>query len=81
MSRRNFTGKEVASVLISHGYVPTSRSGSHLQLRYEHPKTGEVRNVTVPIHGEIPVGTLRTIADQCGAHEFDAFCRWIERHC
>ena len=80
MSHPTFTGREVATVLIDMGYTPVDRTGSHFQLRYEHPETGEVRNVTVPLHGEIQTDTLRTIADQCGAEEFDAWCRWIDRN-
>ena len=80
MTRRQFSGAEVASVLIDNGYYPVDRTGSHLKLRYEHPQTGEVRNVTVPLHDEIAVGTLRKIADQCGALSFDAFCAWINRN-
>jgi hypothetical protein len=30
------------------------------------------------MHGEIPTGTLRSIADQCGAKDFRAWCRWID---
>ncbi|WEL17903.1 Toxic component of toxin-antitoxin system, dsRBD-like fold, HicA family [Halorhabdus sp. SVX81] len=74
MSRRRFTGEDVASVLIDMDYYPVDRTGSHLKLRYQHPKTGEVRNVTVPMGGEIQTGTLRNIADQCGAQDFEAFC-------
>lgn len=61
-------------------YYPVDRTGSHLKLRYEHPETGEVRNVTVPLGGEISTGTLRNVADQCGAKDFDAFREWIDRH-
>lgn len=80
MSRRPFTGREVASVLTDMEYYPVDRTGSHLKLRYEHPETGEVRNVTVPLDGEISTGTLRNIADQCGAKDFEAFCEWIDRN-
>lgn len=80
MTRRGFTGQEVASVLIDHGYYPVDRTGSHLKLRYEHPETGEVRNVTVPIHGELATGTLRSIAAQCGAHDLEAFREWIDQN-
>lgn len=80
MSPGPFTGREVASVLTDMGYVPTDRTGSHLKLRYVHPETGEVRNVTVPLGGEIRTGTLRNIAVQCGADDFDAWCRWIDDH-
>lgn len=62
------------------GYTPVERTGSHLKLRYDHPETDEVRNVTVPIHGEIHRDTLRSIADQCGAEDFDAWCEWIDNH-
>lgn len=80
MSRRRFTGEDVASVLIDMNYYPVDRTGSHLKLRYQHPKTSEIRNVTVPMGGEIQTGTLRNIADQCGAQDFDAFCEWIDDH-
>jgi len=74
----SFTGRELAKALTEMGYVPADRTGSHLKLRYVHPETGEVRTVTVPLHGEIPTGTLRSIADQCGADDFDAWCDWID---
>lgn len=41
---------------------------------------GEVRNVTVPMKNRIPEGTLRSIADQCGAADFREWCRWIDTH-
>lgn len=78
MTRRTFTGREVVKALTERGYQPVDRTGSHLKLRYVHPETGEVRNVTVPIHGEIDTGTLRSIATQRGAEEFDAWCDWID---
>jgi predicted RNA binding protein YcfA (HicA-like mRNA interferase family) len=80
MSRRRFTGEEIAKVLIDMGYYPVDRSGSHLKLRYKHPDTGEVRNVTIPMGGEVKTGTLRNIARQCGANDFDAWCQWIDEH-
>jgi predicted RNA binding protein YcfA (HicA-like mRNA interferase family) len=47
--------------------------------RYEHPKTEEVRIVSVPMvpADDIPMGTLQSIADQCGAEDFRAWCEWI----
>lgn len=80
MTRRRFSGEAVAAVLIDNGYYPVDRTGSHLKLRYENPQTGEIRNVTVPMHEEISTGTLRKIADQCGALDFDEFCAWIDRN-
>lgn len=80
MVRTSFSGREIAKVLRNHGYRVTDRTGSHLKLRWESPHTDEVRIVTVPIvsEDEIPTGTLRSIADQCGADDFEAWCRWID---
>lgn len=80
MTRRPLTGEEVASVLVDMGYYPVDRTGSHLKLRYEHPETEEIRNVTVPMGGEIGRRTLRHIADQCGAEDFEKWRVWIEHH-
>lgn len=78
MVRKTFSGREIISVLRSFGYAPKSRHGSHVRLRYENPDTGDVRNVDVPMHDEVNIGTLRSIADQCGAKDFEAWCEWIE---
>lgn len=80
MARRTFSGREIIGVLRGFGYRPVSRSGSHVRLRYENLDTGEVRNVDVPMHDEVRIGTLRSIADQCGAEDFDAWCAWIDDH-
>lgn len=80
MVRRTFSGREIIKVLRSFGYRPVSRSGSHVRLRYENPNTGAVRNVDVPMHDEVRIGTLRSIADQCGADSFDAWRDWIDQH-
>lgn len=55
-------------------------TGNHAILKYTNPDTGEVRTVTVPMHDRIRIGTLQNIADQCGADDFDAWCRWIDDH-
>lgn len=83
MVRTSFSGTEIASVLTDHKYRPVDRTGSHLKLRYEHPETGEIRIVTVPMatEDEIPTGTLQSIADQCGANDFRAWCEWIAENC
>lgn len=80
MARRTFAGDEIASVLASYGYVPVDRTGSHLKLRWESPSGDEVRIVTVPMVDEIPTGTLRAIATQSGAKDFDAWCEWIDEN-
>ena len=75
-----YTGEELAKVLTDMKYQPVDRTGSHLKLRYVHPETCEVRNVSIPMGGEIRTGTLRSIADQCGANDFQEWCRWIDEH-
>ncbi|ELY86760.1 MULTISPECIES: type II toxin-antitoxin system HicA family toxin [Natrinema] len=82
MVRTTFSGREIAKVLQDHGFRPIDRTGSHLKLRYEHPETDEVRTVTVPMHSEdkIPTGTMRSIANQCGAEDFHAWCEWIDNN-
>ena len=82
MVRTQFSGREIASVLIDHGFVRTGRVGSHLKLRYESPDTDEVRIVTVPMQSadDIPTGTLQSIAEQSGATDFHAWCRWISEN-
>lgn len=75
MPRRTFSGREVAKVLVQWGFKPVGGQGSHRVFRYENPDTDEVRTVTVPItHDPIKQGTLREIADEAGAKNFDAFC-------
>ncbi|MCU4744311.1 type II toxin-antitoxin system HicA family toxin [Natronoglomus mannanivorans] len=82
MVRTSFSGREIAKVLQNHGFRRSGRTGSHLKLRYEHPETDEVRVVTVPMKSEdeIPTGTLKSIANQCGADDFHAWCEWIDQN-
>lgn len=82
MVRRSFDGQTIAKVLRQHNYRPVNRVGSHLKLRWDCPTTDEVRIVTVPIQpaDEIPPGTMRSIAEQCGAKDFQEWCRWIDRN-
>lgn len=79
MAYADFSGREIVRALRSNRYVPVGRSGSHVQLRYEHPDTGEVRNVTVPMtdSDQISQDTYRSIAEQCGAQDFEAWVEWI----
>ena len=67
-----YSSRELVSALTEMGYQPVDRAGSHLKLRYRHPETGEVRNVTIPMGKEISGDTLRKIAEQCGADDFQA---------
>jgi predicted RNA binding protein YcfA (HicA-like mRNA interferase family) len=82
MVRSSFSGREIAKVLTDHGFEPTDRTGSHLKLRWEGADTEEVRIVTVPMKraDEIPLGTMKSIAEQCGANDFEEWCRWIDKN-
>jgi len=78
----SFDGREIVKVLRSMGYQPVGREGSHVKLRYESSDGDEVRVVSVPLtdSDQISQDTYRSIADQCGAEEFDAWCAWIDEH-
>jgi predicted RNA binding protein YcfA (HicA-like mRNA interferase family) len=78
VSRRTYSGKEIVKALDKWGYRRVDQSGSHVKLRYIHPDTGERRTVIVPMHDEIATGTLRAIADQCEAKDFQKFLDAIE---
>ncbi|WP_255197908.1 type II toxin-antitoxin system HicA family toxin [Halorarius litoreus] len=82
MGRRTFSVMEVVKVLVNAGGFEWRRTtGDHAQLYYEHP-TNETdrRQVTVPLHDELRIGTLRGIAESAGARDFDAFCGWIDHN-
>lgn len=69
MARRTFSGFEVVKVLVNVGGFEWRRTtGDHAQLYYEHPTNdADRRQVTVPLHDELHVGTLRSIAEDAGA--------------
>lgn len=79
----DFSGREIIKALRSKRFRPVDRTGSHVKLRYEHPETDDVRVVTVPLTeaDKISQDTYRSIADQCGADEFEEWVEWIERNC
>lgn len=82
MARRTFSGYEVTKVLVNVGGFEWRRTtGDHAMLWYEHPRNeDDRRHVTVPLHEELRVGTLRDIAEDAGANDFRAFCDWIDRN-
>jgi predicted RNA binding protein YcfA (HicA-like mRNA interferase family) len=75
----DFSGRDIVKVLRKHGYEFVGRTGSHVRMR-DVTDDGSVRNVTIPMKDRIPEGTLRNIAEQCGANEFREWCRWIDRN-
>jgi len=63
------------------GFEWRRTAGDHAQLYYEHPTNDDDRRqVTVPLHDELRVGTLRNIAESTGARDFEDFCNWIDRN-
>lgn len=63
-------------------YAWVRTNGDHAILRWEPPEDHEAdaRTVPVPLHDELDTGTLRSIAEQAGARDFEAFCDWTERN-
>lgn len=82
MVTRDFPGEEIYKALVNVGNFRHVRTaGDHLILRWEPPESHErtaVRTVTVPLHDSISIGTLRDIADDAGAADFEAFCEWVD---
>ncbi|WP_254544445.1 type II toxin-antitoxin system HicA family toxin [Halomarina pelagica] len=81
MVTRDFSGYDVAKVLVNTGNFTWVRTrGDHAILTWEHPDGPEVerRTVSVPLHDRVRIGTLRGIAEDAGAKDFDAFCTWID---
>ncbi|WP_135824703.1 type II toxin-antitoxin system HicA family toxin [Halorussus ruber] len=80
MPPTDFSGRDIIKALTKNRVRIVDRTGSHVKLRYEHPaRTDDVRIVSVPMHDRIRIGTLRSIAEQCGANGFDKWCRWIDQ--
>jgi predicted RNA binding protein YcfA (HicA-like mRNA interferase family) len=77
---RDLSGADVVSVLQGFGYRKDRQRG-HVNLKYTHPETGEIRTVTVPLHDRIRTGTLQAIAKQCGAKDFHEWCRGSMNTC
>ncbi|MBS1263314.1 MAG: hypothetical protein MAG715_00490 [Methanonatronarchaeales archaeon] len=81
MTTRDFSGDDVIRVLVNRGNFWIDRvKGDHYTLKWEHPDGSEKRTVTVPRHRSLRTGTLRGIAKQASARDFDEFCRWIDRN-
>lgn len=84
MVTRDFSGTEIYKVLVNVGNFQHVRTtGDHLILRWEPPADHtdtEPRTVVVPAHDSVSIGTLRDIAADAGAEDFEAFCAWIDRH-
>jgi predicted RNA binding protein YcfA (HicA-like mRNA interferase family) len=78
VSRGTYSGKDVIKALQKWRFKRVDQTGSHVKLRYVHPE-GEKRTVIVPLHDELDTGTLKSIAEQAGANEFQAFLDELEK--
>lgn len=73
MARRTYSGEEIIKALEKWHFYRVDQTGSHVKLRYVHPETDRKRTVIVPLHDELATGTLKSIAEQAGAEDFQAF--------
>ena len=69
---RDVSGRQVVAVLQRIGFHVLHQRGSHIILRREEPRT----MVSVPDHGELRAGTLRTLLHQAGL-EVEDFIRLL----
>jgi predicted RNA binding protein YcfA (HicA-like mRNA interferase family) len=83
MVTRDFSGEDIYNVLVNvGGFRHVRTTGDHLILRWDPPESHDTdpRIVSVPLHDSVSIGTLRDIADDAGANDFEAFCCWIDRN-
>jgi predicted RNA binding protein YcfA (HicA-like mRNA interferase family) len=62
---KRLSGKEVLSILSKFGFSVHSQRGSHVKLRRVSP-SGEIQSLTIVMHDELDIGTLRAIVRQAG---------------
>jgi len=60
---KRLSGKEVLSILSKFGFSVHSQRGSHVKLR-RTSSAGEVQSLTIVMHDELDIGTLRAIIRQ-----------------
>jgi hypothetical protein len=58
--------------------TPEKSDSNHAKLRYQDLNTGEKRTVSVPLYDELVTGTLKNIAEQAGAEDFQEFLDAID---
>lgn len=83
MATRDFSGKEIVTVLVNKGnFWVDLITGDHYILKWEHHRGPDIekRTVSVPYHDSVSIGTLHDIADDAGAQDFQEFCRWVDRN-
>ncbi len=60
---KRLSGSEVVDIMRTFGFEVHSQKGSHIKLRRLSVK-GERQTLTIPLHLELDVGTLRAIVRQ-----------------
>ncbi|KXB08314.1 hypothetical protein AKJ56_01575 [candidate division MSBL1 archaeon SCGC-AAA382N08] len=81
VTQTNFSARELLKVLFRNRFRIVNRTGSNVKLRYEHPTNDDNnRIVIVPMHDSIKTGTLRSIANQAGAKNFQKIKDWINQN-
>lgn len=83
MSYSPFSGRDIVKVMVNSGIYEWKRTrGDHAILRWEPPEdqSAGARTVPVPLHDEISEGTLREIANQAGAKDYQKFKSWIDEN-
>jgi predicted RNA binding protein YcfA (HicA-like mRNA interferase family) len=78
MARRTYSGDVIIKALGEWRFRRVDRTGSHVKPRYQDPNTGEKRTESVPLHDELATGTLKSITEQAGAEDFQAFLDAID---
>lgn len=73
MSRGTYSGRDIIKALGNWNFRKVDQRGDHVKLRYIDPNTGQKRTVIVPLHDELDTGTLKSIAEQAGADDFQKF--------
>ncbi len=61
---KTLSGREVRSILESHGFAFVSQNGSHMKMK--KTDSGAVTTVIVPDHKAVKIGTLSGIVQQSG---------------
>lgn len=62
---KTLSGRQVRSILESHGFAFVSQNGSHMKMRATDD-TGAVVTIIVPDHKTVKTGTLSGIIGQSG---------------
>jgi len=76
---KRLSGSDVISILAKFGFTVHSQRGSHVKPRCIS-STGRKQALTIPLHEELDVGTLRAILRQAGHYipeeELRPYFKW-----